>query len=471
MADAYSSAAGYVRKNLIAFQRYRLKRYVVGGFHRIAASSLEDVVFGDLRWLMLTWPPRHGKTELMIGATALNIGNKPFEEIILSSADASLARIMSKKLRNVLRSSAFQGLFPGVLPARNSSSVDEWQIEKNGKLTGGVVRAAGIGQGIQGRGGHLIIGDDWVKNAKTANSKAHREAFQEFFESDLRDRLYPGGRMIVSHTRWRRNDPIGFLTSPEKLAHTPWRQINFPAQAADGSWLWPEVYPASEYELLRASMSRHAWAAKFQQDPLAVGENIIESAWFRVVGFDEVPKVIAKKGMGVDLSASEKETSDPRVAMPGFQDEFGRVWVLPPIITHDRWPTFKKKVEVLARALKLTLIIVESNQFQLAAVQQWQDDLRSDVIAVERYNADKDKVARAEDWTPFAANGTNVFLIEDGSGWTNHFLRQCEDFPLGEHDDMIDAFGLLVMSLRNLEGGVHESRMGNLADYGGISNL
>lgn len=455
------------RSELIAYKKFmRGEAYMVAEFHRQAAEELRKVLFGENLRLMIFWPPRHGKTELVAGTLApMFVGRNPHKELILSSSDASLSRKMSKKVRSALESEKYQWLYPGVLPLKGSSGVEEWDIELNGEATGGSVRAASIGQGIQGRGAHLAIGDDWVKSAKEVRSQLWRENFKEWYQSDFRDRIYPGGAIVISHTRWHLDDPAGWLLSDECSNTMPWRVIEFPAyDESTGTWLWPERYTVADYEDIKNSMSPYAWSAKYMQKPIPIGEQVIDPNWFGRIPISDLPKM-EKRVIGVDLASSEKTSADYRVACCAGVHE-GRIYIGPIIRNRKQWPDFRQDVITLARVFKAHRVGVESTGFQLGGMQDVRRELAPYGIPVVEADVPGDKIAKAETWTPLAAAGL-ITLVDDGSGWIEAAFKEFEDFPLGDHDDIPDSIAQAIYTLRFKVSAEHLRRSEKEYEIGG----
>jgi len=220
--------------------------------------------------VIVTMPPRHGKSHLTSNFTPLwFLENYPDKYVINCGYGAEFASEWGAKVRDMIKD--FQHLLSFNLK-NDSKAANKWKTDKGGGMT-----TAGIGGGVTGRGAHLMLIDDPIKNAKEADSWQYREDLWKWYTSAARTRLEPGGALIVVQTRWNEDDLAGRLI---RRADEPWKVINFPAiydeKAAAlgpcplgrkiGDPLWPERY---SIEALKVFMRTDAmvWESLFQQRP------------------------------------------------------------------------------------------------------------------------------------------------------------------------------------------------------------
>ena len=71
--------------------------------------------------------------------------------------------------------------------------------------------AKGVSGSITGKGGHVIIIDDPIKNSEEARSSTQKEKVWNFFQSTAFTRLAKDGAVIIVMTRWDKNDLVGKL--------------------------------------------------------------------------------------------------------------------------------------------------------------------------------------------------------------------------------------------------------------------
>lgn len=236
---------------------------------QLISRKILNLVAGRSPRLIVTLPPRHGKSELISKWTPTwFLENWPWKKVILASYEADFAATWGRKVRDLIVRNS------DVLNCKldpNTSAANNWFTED-----GGGMATAGVGGPITGKGADLFIIDDALKNSQEANSYTIREKLWEWYMSTARTRLEPGAGMIIMFTRWHRDDLIGRLLQKmyEGDGET-WEVVNFPAMAVDddvlgrkrGDPLWPERYDKAALLSLKGSMSPKVWSALFQQDP------------------------------------------------------------------------------------------------------------------------------------------------------------------------------------------------------------
>ena len=245
--------------------RFEVPRHV-----RLVSDVICDAVAGRSRFVIITLPPRHGKSEVVSKWTPLwFLENWPQKHVMICGYGNDFAKTWGRAVRN--KAVAHQE-FLSLRLADDSKAADCWNTPQ-----GGGMLAAGIGGSITGRGADLLIVDDPVKNHQEASSIVYRDAVWDWWTSTARTRLHPGGAIIVCMTRWHSDDLVGRLLaqSGKDLAGDQWRVVNLPAEAeaddplgrALGAPLWPERYDTAALAQLKASVGAETWAALYQQHP------------------------------------------------------------------------------------------------------------------------------------------------------------------------------------------------------------
>lgn len=231
----------------------------------LLAEWLLDVAYGRRKRVIVTMPPRHGKSEFISRWFPVWFLNKwPWKRIILASYEAEFAASWGRKVRNSITQN---GSRLRVAVRGGSSAADYWETTKDGGMT-----TAGVGGPITGKGADLLIIDDPVKNWQEANSPTIRERTWDWWQSTAYTRLEPHGAAIVVMTRWHEEDLAGRL-----LAATgeQWDLLNLPALSESGDALgreigeplWPERFGMSELLAKRGSMDEFVWIPLYQQRP------------------------------------------------------------------------------------------------------------------------------------------------------------------------------------------------------------
>lgn len=197
------------RRRLIHFITHFKQDYQAGWVHKDICNRLEkffqDVQDKKSPRLMLFMPPRHGKSEIAsVRFPAFVLGHRPDFEIIASSYAVSLPIGFSRKVQDMLMDTRYKQLFPETAMSKRSQSAEAWLTTKGGGYV-----AAGVGGGITGKGAHILIIDDPVKDAEEADSETIRERNWDWWGSTAKTRLAPGGGVLVILTRWHDADLAG----------------------------------------------------------------------------------------------------------------------------------------------------------------------------------------------------------------------------------------------------------------------
>lgn len=182
--------------DLIEFCKRMQPDYKVGQHHRRLADLLMDIEARRKDRICVSVPPRHGKSQLVsIYYAAWYLGNNPTHKVMLVSHTTDLAVDFGRKVRNLIASSEFQSIFPGVGLAADSKSAGRWNTNQGGEFF-----AAGVGSALAGRGAHLLLVDDphSEQDILNGNFSVFEKAY-EWFTYGARTRLMPGGAVAIVH--------------------------------------------------------------------------------------------------------------------------------------------------------------------------------------------------------------------------------------------------------------------------------
>lgn len=418
---------------------------------------LLEAVFGlGPPYVMILEPPRHGKSSLVSRRfPAWYLGLFPNRDVILASYEGDFAAEWGRKARDTLEEWGPK-LF-GVSVRQDSSAASRWQLEG---YEGGM-RTAGVGGAITGRGGHLLILDDPVKNAEHAVSEVYRQKSWDWWLSTFWTRREPGAVVVVVMTMWHPDDLGNRI-----LARSPgWRVVRLPAIAEEsdpekgrlpdllgripGEALWPERFPAEALEQIRREIGEHWWAALYQQRAVPRQGGMFERQWFEIV---EASPADAQRVRYWDKAATEKRgTNDPdwTVGLKLVRTPSG-IWYVEDVR------------RTRSASLEVERLIAQTLRLDGTPVPMWLEQepgsSGKDVIAyyvrsypgwtIEGHQPAGDKVLRADPVAAQAKAG-NIKLVR--GSWNQAFLDELEQFPFGAHDDQVDAlsgaFARLVQDL------------------------
>nr|MDP9473012.1 terminase family protein [Chloroflexota bacterium] len=266
------------RRRLIPFTRRMFPAYQPARHHALIAAQLEAIERGELDRLIVTMPPRHGKSTLASEHfPAWYLGRNPDKRIIACSHTAQLAYTFSRRARNIVTAPAYPFT---VRLASDLSAVQSWDIAGT---RGGYV-AAGVGGPITGMGANVLLIDDPVKSAEEADSPTYREAAWEWWTGTARTRLEPGGAVVVIGTRWHEDDLIGRL-----LQSGHWDVLHLPALSEDDAALWPERFDLAALERIRTEIGSRNWEAQYQGRPSSAEGAILKREWWGWYRAGETP--------------------------------------------------------------------------------------------------------------------------------------------------------------------------------------
>lgn len=281
------TAEDFAFSRLLSYAAYQWPSYHIGAHHRKIAEHLEKVESGAIKRLMITMPPRHGKSMLASEYfPAWYLGRNPNHYIITASYSQDLADDFGRKVRNQMAGPEYKAIFPGVELAKDSTSAKRFSTNQDGSYF-----AVGVGGPVTGRGAHLLLIDDPVKNREDADSEIYRKRAKEWYTSTAYTRLMPGGRVVVIQTRWHEDDLAGWLLEEQK--HEGWVTLNLPA-IEDGKALWPEQYPLERLQEIQKTIGSRDWSALYQQSPSPDTGDYFKREWVRY--YDKAPEVMTIYG-------------------------------------------------------------------------------------------------------------------------------------------------------------------------------
>jgi predicted phage terminase large subunit-like protein len=426
------------RKKLSQFLMYDSdNRWLPAKHLLLLCEKLEAVERGELLRLMVFTHPRAGKSEVISKKfPAWYFGKHPDNEIIMTSYAADLALDHSRIARDTFKEHG-QRLW-GLSLSKDSGSAERWTIAKHR----GGLSAAGVGGAQTGRGAHVALIDDPVKNAEEAESLVIRDKVWEWYRTTLRTRLAPGGAIILVMTRWHENDLAGRLVEEMKSGGEQWEIVNLPAQAEEndvlgrqpGEWLWPERYPPEEYEAIKIAVGSRHWNSLYQQRPSPEEGGMIKRHWWKF--YTELPKQFDRILQSWDMTFKDSDGSD-YVSGQVWGNVGASIYMIPDreYGRMDFTSTLEAFLRLTNRNPKATIKLVEDKANGPAVISM----LRLKTGGIIAINPKGSKIARVSAVSPLIEAG-NVYLPAPSiCPWVNDFIEECSSFPNGVHDDQIDA--------------------------------
>lgn len=432
------------RKSLIDFTKYTLPQYIEAAHHTQIAAKLEAVERGEIDRLMINMPPRHGKSELASRRfPAWFLGRHPDKSVIAASYNSDLASDFGRQVRNIVASEEYKPLFQTKL-ADDSRAANRWNTSHGGSYV-----AAGVGTAITGRGADILLIDDPIKDRQEADSETQRAAIWDWYTSTAYTRLAPGGRIIVIQTRWHEDDLSGKLLAEEARGGDKWEILELPAISEDGKALWPEFYPLSTLERYRAVLPPRDWSALYQQKPAPDEGDYFKREWFRF--YETAPQHLRTYGAS-DYAVTAKG-GDYTVHVVAGVDPDDNLYVL------DVWRGQTEShvwidsfLDLVARWKPLNWgeetgqIVKSLGPFIDKRMRERRIYCRREQMA-----SVADKPTRCRSFQARAAMG-KVYLPHNAP-WVADLLTETLNFPVGKHDDQVDALGLIGRMLDTMSSG------------------
>lgn len=440
-------------RNLEDFIRFTYPNYDFGWFNEELAATLtqfvQDVVDGKQPRLMIFAPPRSGKSEQVSRRLpAWALGKHPDLQMIGASYSADLASRMSRDIQRIIDEDVYRDIFPDTtLNGRNTKTIAGGALRNSDifEIVGhkGAYRAAGVGGGITGMGADIGIIDDPVKDAKEANSKVYRDSVWEWYTSTFYTRLSPKSGVLLCMTRWHEDDLAGrLLKAAESGDGDQWQVFDYPAIAEkdeqhrkEGEALHPERYPLKHLLKIMRAVGGRVWDALYQGRPTSKTGGVFLTDRFITV--DAIPAgVIIKRVRAWDFAAT-KDGGDYTVGVLIGEGSDGRYYILD--VVRGQYSSLDVESVLKATASRdgydVEIHLPQDPGAAGKAQAQRQVSLLSGYVAKsERMTGDK--VTRAAAFAAQVEAG-NVVLLR--GSWNTTFTDELGDFPLGKHDDQVDA--------------------------------
>ena len=287
----------YAYSRLLPYCRLHWPQYKISKFHSIIASYLQEVERGNVTRLIISLPPRSGKTMLVSYFISWFFGRNPEKEIIYTSYSQERADDTGNACRNLMLAEAHNRTFPNGGLSPDSKASRKFSTVKNGKFF-----ATGWGSSVTGRGAHIFVLDDMISDRADDQSKLNSRKRIEWFSSTAYSRLMPDDKVtgqksaiIAIGTRWSYNDFLNYLETD--LKHEGWRILSFPAICDKeddplgreiGDPLWPEAFPLKRLEMTKKTMSSLDWSALYQQRPIPVDGGMLPLVWIKRYSLQKV---------------------------------------------------------------------------------------------------------------------------------------------------------------------------------------
>jgi len=434
------------KDNFLDFIHHVYPGYKVGPHHLQLAQIFEDIAAGKKKRVIVNIAPRHGKSELISYlAPAWFLGKYPQKKIIMASHTADLAINFGRRVRNLVGSEAYRDIFPQIELQSDSKSASRWGTNFNGEYF-----AIGVGGALAGRGADLFIIDDphSEQEAKTGRSDVFLPAW-EWFQSGPLQRLMPGGAIIVVMTRWSKLDLTGQIVTQmdRNDGVDKWEVVEFPAINDNGEALWPEFWDVEELLSKKAALDIRYWNAQYMQKPTSQEGALIKREWWNIWEKEDPPHCEFTI-MALDAAQETNNRADYNALTVWgvfFNEETNNfnIILLNSIKKRLEFPELKKLVLEEYKEWEPDSFIVEKKSNGAALYQE----LRRMGVPLGEFTPGKgqDKISRVNAVSDLFSSG---IVWAPDRRWAKEVIEECNDFPSGANDDLVDSTTLALMRFR-----------------------
>lgn len=421
--------------------------FISGAHHKRMADAFERVANGTCKRLIINMPPRHTKSEFASYLLpAWFLGRFPNKKIIQCSNTGELAVGFGRKVRNLVDTETYHEVFPELSLSTDSKAAGRWNTSK-----GGDYFAIGVGGTVTGKGADVLIIDDPHSEQEAAMAATNPDVYDKVYEwytSGPRQRLQPGGAIIMVMTRWAQRDLTGqVLKSAAQRSGEEWEVIEFPAILPSGNPLWPQFWSIEELTALKEELPNSKWQAQYQQNPVGNESAIVKRDWWQWWEEERPPEceyilqtwdTAFEKHQRADYSAGTTWG-----VFTHYKDQSKNIILLNTYKKRVEWVELKKDVLREYNDYEPDGLLIEKKATGAPLIYE----LRAMGIPVQEYTPSKgqDKIARLNSVSDIIASG-KVWVPR--TRWAEELVDEIAAFPSGEHDDLVDATTLALMRFR-----------------------
>ena len=444
--DAVTRESGQI--DFMTFVETMWPSFIHGQHHALMAQKFEEIASGKIKRLIINMPPRHTKSEFASYLLpAWFLGKFPNKKIIQCSNTAELAVGFGRKVRNLVDGETYAKVFPNVSLRSDSKAAGRWSTNANGEYF-----AIGVGGTVTGKGADLLIIDDPHSEQEAALAAGDPSVFDKVYEwytSGPRQRLQPGGSIVVVMTRWSKRDLTGKICQAMvDRDGDEWEIISLPAIKRNEKPLWPEFWSYEELDKLRIELPLSKWQAQYQQDPTSEEGALVKREWWRVWDKETPPPcdyiiqswdTAFTKSERADYSActtwgvfylNEDKTDANIILLDAFKERM-------------EFPTLKQRAYDMYKDWEPDSFIVEAKASGAPLIFE----LRRMGIPVQEFTPTRgnDKISRVNSVSDLFASGK---IWAPRKRWAEEVVEELAAFPNSDHDDLVDSTTQALLRFR-----------------------
>ena len=425
--------------------------FIAGRHHEKMASAFERVARGECKRLIINMPPRHTKSEFASYLLpAWFLGKFPHKKVIQCSHTAELAVGFGRKVRNLVDTEAFKAIFPDLQLASDSKAAGRWNTNKQGDYF-----AIGVGGAVTGKGADVLIIDDPHSEQEAALAEVNPDIYDktyEWYTSGPRQRLQPGGAIVVVMTRWSKRDLTGQILKDAAVNDSigEWEVIEFPAILPSEKPLWPEFWSLDELLKVKRDVPNSKWMAQYQQNPVSESAAIVKREWWNIWDDDHPPHCdFVLQSWDTAFEKSQRADYSACTTWGVFyQEDEGGVMQANIILLNafrDRmeFPELKRVAVEEYREWQPDGVIIEKKASGAPLIYE----MRAMGIPVQEFTPTRgnDKISRLNAVSDLFASGR---VWAPATRWAEEVIDEVAEFPAGSHDDYVDTVSMALHRFR-----------------------
>jgi predicted phage terminase large subunit-like protein len=438
------------QEKFMAFVKEAWPTFIGGRHHAKMAEAFERVARGECKRLIINMPPRHTKSEFAsFLLPAWFLGKFPQKKVIQTSHTAELAVGFGRKVRNLVDTDVYHQIFPDLSLSADSKAAGRWNTSK-----GGDYFAIGVGGAVTGKGADLLIIDDPHSEQEAALAEINPDIYDktyEWYTSGPRQRLQPGGAIVIVMTRWSKRDLTAqVLKSAALRGGDEWEVIEFPALLPSGNPLWPEFWSLPELKALKEELPNSKWMAQYQQNPTGDQSAIVKREWWQIWERETPPQcefvlqswdTAFEKTQRADYSACTTWGVFYQPDDNGIDQ--ANIILLNAFRDRMEFPTLKRTAVEEWKEWEPDSVIIEKKASGAPLIYE----MRAMGIPVQEFTPSRgnDKISRLNAVSDLFASGR---VWAPATHWAEEVIDEVASFPGGEHDDYVDSTSLALMRFR-----------------------
>lgn len=437
------------------YVKYVWPDFILGAHHKIMAEAFDEILEGKNDRLIICMPPRHTKSEFAsIYLPSYFLGKFPNKKVIQASHTAELAVGFGRKVRALVGREDYQKVFPNVRLSADSKAAGRWSTNRGGEYF-----AIGVGGAVAGKGADLFIIDDPISEQEQVIGESNPTVYDrvmEWYEGGPRQRLQPGGAIILVMTRWSTRDLAGQLLKKQEQEpeSDQWKLIEFPAIMPSGNPVWPEYWSVDALLKTKASIPVSKWNAQYQQNPTAEEGALIKREYWKDWDAAKPPANIELIIQSWDTAFSSRTRANYSACTTWgiFKNEdegSNNIILLDAIRGKWDFPVLKEKARLHYKEWNPDVCLVESRaagEPLIYELQRMGIPIQSVVVGRGTKFAPNDKITRVNSVTDIFASG--LVWAPKAKTWAGEVIEECAAFPAGENDDYVDTVVMAMQRFR-----------------------